>query len=395
MTKRMTQHGGEHGAVFLVAMVILTVLLFLGASLIERAQNSVSQAATDNDVARSFHLAEAGIQKALWDLNQPGGWFTYSGQGRTALGGGLFEVTASPPAAERGVFTDRLTLTSTGYLPGPSGSRRLPATVQAIMRRDPKYFAYALFGTQKVSIGNGTVTVLTDSYRSDHGSYGGGNVGANADVGTNSTAANAIEILPKGEVHGNVVVGAGTTTPLSSVSNKGLITGTISVALTPNFLPSVTRRPPGAIELGDVYLENSQQLVLNEGVYHMTDLDILGSAKITCNGKVVVYLDESSDSGSPDIRIGGNGFVNTSGIPSNLIVYCAPDVVSIAISGNGTFYGGIYAPQAQITLNSGAVYGSLVGQNVTMNGATSSIHYDEVLRDQSNSRASIISWQQF
>jgi len=143
-----------------------------------------------------------------------------------------------------------------------------------------------------------------------------------------------------------------------------------------------------------VYLDSNQQLVLNEGIYHMTDLDILGNGKIVCNGKVVVYVDESADRDSPDIRIGGNGIVNTSGVPGNLILYCLNDVVDIAISGNGTFCGGIYAPQAKITLNSGSVYGSLVGRDVNMNGATANIHYDEVLRDQSHSNASVISWQE-
>jgi len=384
----------ERGAVLLLAAVILTVLLFLGASLIERAQNSVSRAATDDVSARSFHLAEAGLHKAVWELNQVNGWFAYSGEGPAALGGGHFKVGISPDPAARSVFTDQLTVVSTGYLPGPDGTRRLPVTVRAIVRRDPKYFSYAVFGKDKVKIGNGLVTVLADSYSSTDGSYGGGNVRANADIGTNSTAASAIEILPKGEVHGNIVVGAGTTTPLDSVSNKGLITGTVSSSLTPTLLPPVTRVPPGAIDLGDVYLDSNQQLVLNEGVYHMTDLDILGNAKIVCNGKVVVYVDESSDQDSPDIRIGGNGIVNTSGLPANLILYCLNDVVDIAISGNGTFCGGIYAPQAKISLNSGAVYGSLVGREVNMNGATSNVHYDEVLRDQSNSRASVISWQQ-
>jgi hypothetical protein len=384
----------ERGAVLLLAAVILTVLLFLGASLIERAQSSVSRADAEDVSARSFHLAEAGLHKAVWELNQANGWFTYSGESPIALGGGHFRVDISPDPVARSVFTDQLTVVSTGYLPGPDGAPRLPVTVRAIVQRDPKYFAYAVFGNDKVTIGNGLVTVLADSYISTSGNYGGGNVRANADIGTNSTAASAIEILPMGEVHGNVVVGAGTTTPSGCVSNEGLITGTVSSALTPNLLPSVTRVPPGAIQLGDVYLDSNQQLVLNDGVYHMTDLDILGNAKIVCNGKVVVYIDESGDGGSPDIRIGGNGIVNTSGLPSNLILYCLNDVVNIAISGSAAFYGGIYAPQATISLNSGAVYGSLVGREVDMNDAASSIHYDEVLRDQSNSRASIISWQE-
>jgi len=213
------QRRTERGAVLLLAAVILTVLLFLGASLIERAQSGVLRASTDGITARSFHLAEAGIDKAVWELNQANGWFTYSGEHATALGGGYFKVDVSPDPMARSVFTDQLTVMSTGYLPGPDGTRRMPVRVRTIVRRDPKYFAYAVFGKDKVRIGNGLVTVLADSYSSTNGSYGGGNVRANADIGTNSTAANAIEILPKGEVHGNIVVGTGATNPVGCVSN--------------------------------------------------------------------------------------------------------------------------------------------------------------------------------
>jgi len=387
-------NAGERGTVLLIAMLILAVLLFLGGSLIERAQNGVARAATDGLRGRSFHLAEAGIDRALWSLNQPGGWEAYNGEGPVTLGGGSFTVTVTPPGNQRGVFTDRVTLDSTGYMPGPHGGRRLPVRVRVIGTKEPKYFSYAVYGKDKVTIGNGTVTVKADSYDSDNGNYGPGNTGEHADVGTSSTAANAIEILPQGEVHGSITVGSGASNPAACVNNKGLITGTISAALTPNYLPSITSLPSGLIQLGDVYLESNQELILDQGNYHMTDLDILGSAQIICNGKVVIYLDESTDRGSPDIRIGGNGMVNTSGIPSNLLIYCMTDVVSVAITGNGTFYGGIYAPQAAVTLSSGVVNGSLVGKTVTLNGATSHVHYDESLRDQTNPKVLMASWQE-
>lgn len=381
------------GAVFLLAVIVLTVLLLLGASLIERAQTAVFRASVESRAARSFQLAEAGIHKAMWELNQPNGWFTFSQQSRTMLGGGFFEVTVTPSPAQRTVFTDNLVVLATGYLPGANGSQRLPKRIRVIAHKDPRYFAYAVFGSDKVTIGNGTVSVYTDSYTSNNGNYGGGNVAAHADIGTNATGANAVEILPQGTVYGSIIVGPGVASPQLCVNNKGTVTGTITSAPAPSYLPSVNSYPPGTIELGDVYLDGSAQLTLNEGIYHMTDLDVLGSAKITCNGKVVIYLDESSDRSSPDIRIGGNGIVNTSGIPSNLVIYCADDVVSVAISGNGAFYGGIYAPKANIVLNAGDVYGSLVGKTVTLNGSNANVHYDEALRDNSNPRAVVRSWQ--
>lgn len=385
---------GEQGWVFLGAMVTLTVLFILGSLLIERSQNSLNTTMLDNQAARSFHLAEAGIHRALWALNQHNGWLTYAGDSQTSLGQGYYEVAVSPAPIDRDAITNNLTVFSTGYLPGPNGTRRLPRRIKVVVTKDQRFFSYAIFGRNKVKIGNGTVMVKADSYHSGYGGYGGGNVKENADVGTNGTAADSVEILPQGEVHGDITVGPGAS-PLSTVvNNKGLVTGTISTGTSPVLLPSVYNVPVGAINLGDVYLDGSQTLTLNEGVYYMTDLDVLGSAGITCNGKVTIYLDCTTDPGSPDIRIGGNGIVNTSQIPKDLVIYCRDTVPSIAVSGNSTFYGAIYAPQADIVLNSGAVHGAIVGKTVTMNGATSSLHYDEALYDPANPRAVLCSWRE-
>jgi len=385
----------ERGSVFLLSIVVLTVLLVLGASLMEKAQTAVYRTSVSNRGTQSFHLAEAGVQRALWALRQPNGWLTYGGESRIALPGGFVDVSVSPPPSARGVFTDRVTVLATGYLPGPNGAKRHSCTVRAITHKDPRYFEFAVFGTDGVTIGNGIVSVLADSYSSDNGEYGGANVSESADVGTNSTAAGAVKILPQGEVHGNVCVGWGAVVPSACVDNKGLITGTVSALDSANQLPSITSWPAGAVELGDVWLDGSKELVLGEGTYHMTDLDISGSARIVCNGKVVIYIDETSDMSTPDIRIGGNGIVNTSRIPANLILYCASDVTNIAISGNGQFYGGIYAPNAAITLNAGDLYGAVVGRTVTLNGATAKVHYDKALRDHANPNPVVRSWEVF
>jgi hypothetical protein len=389
---RIAYPPGQRGSVFLFAIVILTVILILGASLIERAQTTVYRASVENRAVRAFHLAEAGINKSIWELNQPNGWLTYAGESGVELPGGFVDVSITPAPAERGLFTTHVTLLATGYLPGGGGAMRYPSTIRAIAYKDPLYFEYAVFGDQSVTVGNGTVTLTADSYTSDDGSYGGTNIAANADIATNSTAADAIKILPQGEVHGDVSVGAGASDPNACVDNKGIITGTVDALTSTNALPSVTV-PSDAIELGDVYLDLDQELVLDAGVYHMTDLDIFGNSTVICNGKVVIYIDETSDQATPDVRIGGNGIVNTSQIPANLVVYCCPDVVTVQFSGNAEFYGGLYAPQANITLNAGDVYGSMVGSSVVLNGSNAHVHYDEALRDHSNPNALMRSWE--
>jgi len=383
---------GEHGSIFLLALVILVVLFGLGASLIERSMAAVAHATTENRSAKSFQLAEAGVHKALWSLNQPNGWLTYAGDSDLDLATGTVDIAVTPPPSQRGVFTESLYIISSAHIPGPNGGQRSPCTVRMITHKDPRYFAYAVFGDQRVTVGNGTVTVKADSYTSDDGTYGGSNVGANADIGTNSTAADAVTILPQGEVHGNVTVGAGAAAPDLCVDNKGIITGDIAALGVPNLLPSITSLPPGTIHLGDIWLDSTQNLVLDAGTYHMTDLDMFGSSQITCNGQVTLYIDVTTDS-TPDIRIGGKGIVNTSQIPSNLTIYCMPDVVNIAISGSAALYAGIYAPQADIVLNSGELYGSVVGRSITLNGATAHVHYDQALRDHANPRAIMRSWE--
>jgi hypothetical protein len=395
MTK-FTEHQSrrsQRGSIFILALVVLFVLLLLGASLIESAQNAVSRAAVENRSAQAFHLAEAGVHKALHELGDPQRWLTYEGESDFDMGGGSVGVAVRPVASQRGVFTDHVTIIANGRIPAPGTGPDHSCTVRVIVHKDPRYFSYAVFGDDQVTIGNGTVNLKTDSYTSDEGTYGGVNIAANADIGTNSTAPCAVTIKPQAEVHGNVTVGAGAAIPESCVDNKGTITGSITALDAPSFLPSVTRVPTGAIELGDIWLEVNEELVLDAGTYHMTDLDVFGNGQITCNGKVVLYVDQSSDIATPDIRIGGNGIVNTSQIPSNLTIYCAPDVVSITISGSAAVYAGIYAPQADIVLNAGEIFGSVVGSSVTLNGANAHVHYDEALRDHASPYIAMGSWE--
>jgi hypothetical protein len=383
----------RRGSIFIMSMVILFVLLLLGVSLIESAQNAVSRAALENGSTRTFHLAEGAVHKALHEINRGNGWLTYEGEMNMAMGGGTASIAVWPSASQRGMYTDHVILIANGRLRRPGSGAEHSCTLRVIAHKDPQYFAYAVFGDQSVKVGNGTVTMMADSYSSDDGAYGGANAGTNADIGTNSTAVGAVRVLPLGEIHGNVSVGSGAAAPESCVDNMGTITGTITALDTPSSLPDVTNIPSDATSLGDIWLEADQELVLNEGTYYITDLEIFGNAQITCNGRVVLYIDQSSDISTPDIRIGGNGIVNTSQIPSNLIIYCSPDVVDVAVTGNGVLYAGLYAPQADIVVNSGEIYGSVVGKTVDLKGSNSHIHYDEALRDHANPNAFLGSWE--
>lgn len=369
----------DRGSVFLLSIVVLTVLFLLGASLVERAQTAVHRASIDNASAKSFQLAEAGIQAAIWALNEPNGWLTYAGEDSTALPGGFFTVAVRPIPADR-VDYHRLTLLSTGWVPGANGAQRCPQTVRVVSYWEPDYFDFAIFGDDHVEVGNGEVDVW--------------NEGDISDVGTNATDSDSVAVGPEGEVNGNVAVGFGATAPGLCVDNKGAITGSISALDSPKLMLPVLTIPEGAIDLGAVKLSGGT-LTLDEGVYHMTDLSMGGNAQIECNGKVEIYLGSPGTAKDIKPNIGGQGIANTSLLPPNLLIYCLDNVVNLSVSGNGVLYGAIYAPRANIDLNAGDVYGSLIGQSVKVNGEDCTVYYDDRLSENAEPHASIRSWEAF
>jgi hypothetical protein len=89
-----------------------------------------------------------------------------------------------------------------------------------------------------------------------------------------------------------------------------------------------------------------------------------------------------------DISIAGNGITNggTSASSMNQPVACqiwgtkTSGTQDIAIKGNGVLSAIVYAPQGSVELDGGVdVYGSVVGNDITLNGTTAKFHYDESL----------------
>jgi len=115
-------------------------------------------------------------------------------------------------------------------------------------------------------------------------------------------------------------------------------------------------------------------MVLTEGTYKMSSLSISGQGSLCTEGKVILYVDGNID-------IGGNGVLNASALPTNLLIYATNNCTSVSVHGNGNFYGAVYAPNAAITINgspSASMYGAATGKNVTITG-NGAFHYDVAL----------------
>lgn len=229
--------------------------------------------------------------------------------------------------------------------------------------------------------GRGSVTLEgnanTDSYNSGNGAYGGSNVGANGDVSTDSSGIASVTIAPGSTVNGDVQVGPGGTTTTGIVST-GTITGTQSVGSTAWNMP-LSSIPTGVVNQGPLSISGSTTRTLSEGTYWFSSISISGSGTLQITGAVKIYV-------TGNIDIGGNGFVTASNRPPNLLIYGTVDpnnsankTTSVSIHGNGNFYGGVYAPDAAISVTGNAgVYGSLTGSSVSING-NGGLHYDEAL----------------
>jgi hypothetical protein len=82
----------ERGQVIIVGLVFFAILLLFSGALTTYVSSYVKSGRTSVVKAQALGLAEAGIDKAAYELNQDSG---YTGEDDTALGNGVFSVSVS------------------------------------------------------------------------------------------------------------------------------------------------------------------------------------------------------------------------------------------------------------------------------------------------------------
>jgi len=264
--------------------------------------------------------------------------------------------------------------------------------------------------------------ILTDSFdsadplHSTGGLYDASKRKANGDVATDSGLVNSVSVGNAniyGEVHtgpsGSVSIGSnGSVGDLAwqTGGNSGIEPGfdknDMNVTFPDVSAPVVGAFPPaggnvggtsyayvlsgGSYQMSSFSLSGqSQVLVTGPSVLWVTgDVSMSGQASITIapGGSLVMYVGTASGSGN-SASLGGGGVINNAGNAANFQFYGLPSLTSLSMSGNGTFTGTIYAPEADLTLNGGGsgnqdFSGASVTKTVTLNGHFS-FHFDENL----------------
>lgn len=388
----------KKGFVLVFSFFIISILLVLVMAIVARSITETGIAQRYLRSTQALWLAEAGVQRAIWELNNGGGnwsgWTTAANGNKTilsALGSiGQYYVEVANPTS------NNPTVTATGYAPDSSsqGHMERPLVIELASTPQP-IFTYAVLGKASARLsGNG----ITDSYQSSLGAYGGSNRGSNGDVGTNGGTAGAINLSGNARVNGDASTGPNGTV---SISGNAQVTGTISDDTNVN-LSSVTV-PSSLTSLsssGGYSVSGNNSATISAGNYKFSDLSVSGNGQLTIQGPASIYLTSTT---SPALKISGNGLVtvtgqvtfyidgtasisgngiaNTSQLPQNLLLYStyAGAGNGISITGNADLYGAIYAPDTGV-LNSGngSIFGAVIGNTVQISG-NGNTHYDESL----------------
>ncbi len=408
----MGRLNNERGIAILFTLFSVIILSVFGAAFVVRSVTENRVALKHELSTRAFWLAEAGMQRGIWEVesNNCTGLVqcgtatactscTDCGSGDKCLAGSLthgdYDLTLN---------SANTLLTSVGSYPNRSVSSRVRRTVQTTVAGS-SLFSYAAFAENSVTLSN---NATIDSFDSSLGTYAATS-GSNGAIGTNGTANGAAtlnnNVTVEGDVSSGVNGGSGSIAVGSNVNVTGtMTTGVNDVDLAavsaPSALTGLTANPDSSSASAPKSVGNNASATLTAGNWKFTSLSLSNNATLTIDGDVSLYLTNSSalstgnnvvinvSAGSSltlytagAISLGNNAVINNvSKTPSDLIIYSSyTGTNGVTLDNNGSIYGAIHAPLTNVSLsNNMDLYGAVVGKNVAIDNNVY-IHYDEAL----------------
>ncbi len=215
----------EKGMILAVATIVVIAMLIMATPFLFKLSMQARTTEKSNRSLSAFNLAEAGIDRSLWEMNQPygvsGGIVSIDESGNGTIVP-TNEAVGDQTGTIQGTITTNLavvpnvrTITAVGGIPHIAG-QSVTRTVSVNLE---KYFKsvwdYGIFADEGIWT---KTNFRTYSYNSNYGAYGatkpggGLNKGMDGHAGTNATGEQAIEIQQGSSsyVHGNLAAGAGT-----------------------------------------------------------------------------------------------------------------------------------------------------------------------------------------
>ena len=132
--------------------------------------------------------------------------------------------------------------------------------------------------------------------------------------------------------------------------------------------------PSGDYRYESITIDGQAALTIdsNSRIYVHNDFTVGGQATVFSNENIEIFIAGNGD-------FAGQGIVNTSSIPSNLMIYGVGSGNTLSFTGLNDFYGTFYAPESSIYMAGNAdCFGSLIGGSVELAGNIE-FHFDESL----------------
>jgi hypothetical protein len=398
--KRLGRKARERGTILILALMLSVVMVILTVPFIARFNDQFRTTEKSFDAVTAVSLAEAGAERAIWELNYGNElWTGWSGTNPktltltnvTALGGsavGNVTITVQNPTGVNQVIESTASVNH-------FGTNNITKTVRLVMElREPPLFDFGIFGNNGVFMWG---HCETDSFDSRNGHYGGQNRGSGGDVGTNSTGWGSLWVGAFSTVDGDAVCGHNGDPDWAIWEGWGSnITGSETSLATPKELPAVPA-PTGLPNRGALSVpQNGTVTISQSGRYSNFTLGrnsrlnitadctlyISGNFNMLSNSEITI-----ADGVNVEMYFGGQwGFENNARInnqsqdPTKLLMYgCQTSSFNLELTLNSDIYAGMYFPRSFLIMGLHSdLYGSIVGKNIIMFDHTK-VHYDEAL----------------
>ncbi len=215
----------EKGMILAVATLVVMAMLIMAVPFLFKLSMQARTTEKSNRSLSAFNLAEAGVDRALWEMNQPygvtGGLVAVDEAGNGTIGpaseavGDRTGTIQGTIATDLGVEPNTRTIAATGGIPHIAGR---PVTRTVVVKLE-KYFKsiwdYGIFADEGIWT---KTNFRTYSFNSNYGAFGAtkpdgsANKGMNGHAGTNANGSQSIEIQQGSSsyIHGNLAAGVGT-----------------------------------------------------------------------------------------------------------------------------------------------------------------------------------------
>ncbi|HEX9782222.1 MAG TPA: collagen-binding domain-containing protein [Opitutaceae bacterium] len=406
----------KKGSILLVAILLGTGIALALGSFITLSVSSLKLSNRSLHSNSVLNLAEAAVEEGIYALNKSDwtGWSTHgSGSQNKTMSLGPFDL-GHGAAGEATIVVYGATSSPSPRIVAegmvrPSIGPPISKQIEVKLRRR-SHWATGLVAKDKITFSGGNATV--DSYVSDDPSYStGGLYDASkrrdrGSAGSISVTTDAVSIS-NSDIWGYVATGGslpqagpngtirGTDTPAGVKIDLDRITTDFSATFDPVAAPTsfdvlatditgnATLGSSGtttSVRAANVSNTNGKTIEIlgNVTLVVTNEVDIKGTLIVRPNSTLTIFV-------NGDFFAGGNGAVNQSGLPANLIIYgtaTSPGGQTIKLHGNGALHGAVYAPNAAVELegggSSGSMSGSVVANTITITG-NYAFHYDEAL----------------